>query len=261
MNGLSLEGRVALITGAASGIGFAVARLLGLQGARIGLLDVVQERVTEAGERLRAEGIEVEDLVADVSKADQIEAATEQLARRFGRIDIVHANAGINGVWARIEDISPEEFDETIAVNLRGSFLTIKFAVPFLKRQGGVILLTSSVNGTRIFSNSGATPYSCSKAAQVAMAKMLAVELGGAGIRVNAICPGYFPSNIHETTKRKSDKPIRAKAHYPDGARPLKSESMPEQVGELALFLVSDMAKHITGEVVYIDAGVSLVIG
>ena len=190
-----------------------------------------------------------------------MEAATEQVAKRFGRIDIVHANAGINGVWARIEDITPEEFDETIAVNLRGSFLTIKFAVPFLKRQGGVVLLTSSVNGTRIFSNSGATPYSCSKAGQIAMAKMLAVELGQSGIRVNAICPGYFPSDIHATTKHKSEKPIRARPHYPDGARPLNSESTPEQVGDLALFLVSDMAKHITGEVVYIDAGISLVIG
>ncbi len=261
MSGLSLKGRVAMITGAASGIGLAVARKLGQNGAKIGVLDNRQEKIDEATASLRSEGIEVEPILVDVSKADQIEAATEQLANRFGRIDIVHANAGINGAWARIEDITPEEFDEVIAVNLRGSFLTIKFAVPFLRRQGGVVLLTSSVNGTRIFSNSGATPYSCSKAGQVAMAKMLAVELGQSGIRVNAICPGYFPSDIHGTTKHKSEKPIRAKVHYPDGARPLNSESTPEQVGDLALFLVSDMAKHITGEVVYIDAGVSLVIG
>ncbi len=261
MNGLSLDGRVAMITGAASGIGLAVAGAFGRNGAKIGLLDNRAEKVEEATLNLRAEGIEVEPLVADVSKADQVESATEQLAERFGHIDIVHANAGINGVWARIEDITPEEFDETIAVNLRGSFLTIKYAVPFLKRQGGSVLLTSSVNGTRIFSNTGATPYSCSKAGQVAMAKMLAVELGQFGIRVNAICPGYFPSDIHQTTKRKSEKPVREQAHYPGGARPLKSEATTEQVGDLALFLVSDMAKHITGEVVYIDAGVSLVIG
>jgi NAD(P)-dependent dehydrogenase (short-subunit alcohol dehydrogenase family) len=259
MDQLSLDGRVALITGAASGIGFAVAQALGQKGCRIGLLDLEAGKVADAAERLQ--GIEVEQLVADVSNAAQVEAAVEQLAKRFGRIDIVHANAGINGVWARIEDITPEEFDNTIAINLRGSFLTIKFAVPFLKRQGGAVLLTSSVNGTRIFSNSGATPYSCSKAGQVAMAKMLAVELGPFAIRVNVICPGFVPSNIHKGTIKKSDDSIKIPVNYPQGATPLKNKSTPEQVGDLALFLVSDMARHITGEVVYIDAGTSLVVG
>ncbi|HSI72083.1 MAG TPA: SDR family NAD(P)-dependent oxidoreductase [Fimbriimonas sp.] len=259
MDPLSLDGRVALITGAASGIGLAVARALGAHGCRIGLLDLDEHTVRTATESLK--GVEVEQLVADVTDPGHMESAVEQLAKRFGRIDIVHANAGINGVWARIEDITPEEFDQTIATNLKGSFLTIKYAVPFLKREGGAILLTSSVNGTRVFSNSGATPYSCSKAGQVAMAKMLAVELGPFGIRVNVICPGYVPSNIHKGTIWKSDKSIRIPVHYPQGPTPLTSESTPEQVGDLALFLVSDMAKHITGEVVYIDAGTSLVVG
>jgi NAD(P)-dependent dehydrogenase (short-subunit alcohol dehydrogenase family) len=261
MNDLNLDGRVALISGAASGIGLGVARALGSHGARIGLLDLKSEKMDAACASLREDGIEVEPLVADVSKADQVEAACEQLARRFGRIDFVHANAGVNGVWARIEEITPEEFDETIAINLRGSFLTIKYAVPFLKRQGGAILLTSSVNGTRIFSNSGATPYSCSKAGQIAMAKMLAVELGPYNIRVNAICPGYVPSGIHETTVKKGEDSIRVPVHYPNGPTPLKDPSTPEKVGQLALFLFSDMSQHITGEVVYIDAGVSLVMG
>lgn len=260
-NPLSLDGKVALITGSASGIGLGVAKALGAQGAKIGLLDLLDGRVLEASNQLEADGIEHERLVVDVSQADQVEGAVEQLARRFGRIDIVHANAGINGVWAPIEEIKPEEFDETIGVNLKGSFLTIKYAVPFLKRQGGSILLTSSVNGTRTFSNSGATVYSASKAAQVAMAKMLAVELGPFGIRVNVICPGYVPSNIHKGTKRRNQESIRIPVHYPEGPNPLKGGISPESLGDLVLFLVSDMAKRITGEVVYIDEGISLVVG
>ncbi|AIE86767.1 3-ketoacyl-(acyl-carrier-protein) reductase [Fimbriimonas ginsengisoli Gsoil 348] len=260
---LNLSNRVALITGGASGIGKGAALAFAEHGARLALVDVVQEDLDKVAEEVRRKGTQVETFVADVSDADQVRRACDGAVEKFGRLDIVYANAGVNGVWAPIEELSPEEFDKTIAINLRGTFLTIKYAVPHLRRQGGAVVVTSSVNGTRTFSNTGATAYSTSKAGQVAMAKMLAVELGNYGIRVNVICPGAISTNIGENTEQRDVDQIKVPAEYPEGTSSLTG-SKPgtiDQVGQLALFLVSDMAAHITGEVVYIDAGSSLVVG
>lgn len=263
-NTLTLSGKVALITGAGSGIGKGVARVFARSGAALMLVDLNADDLNGVADEIKAEGeCEVECCAADVSDATAMKRACEAAAARFGRIDIVHANAGINGVWAPIEELSPEEFDRTIAINLRGTFLTIKYAVPYLRKQGGSILITSSVNGTRTFSNTGATAYSTSKAGQVAMAKMLAVELGNHAIRVNVICPGAIATNIGERTEQRDIESIKVPAEYPEGTSSLvgKTPGSIEQVGRLALFLASDMADHITGEVVYIDAGSSLVVG
>ena len=175
---LTLQGKVALITGGASGIGKGAALAFAEHGCRLLLVDRSGDELSQVAEEISAQGVEVETIKADVSDAAQVEQACNRSVQRFGRLDIVYANAGINGVWAPIEEISPEEFDKTIAINLRGTFLTIKYSVPHLRKQGGCVLITSSVNGTRTFSNTGATAYSTSKAGQVAMAKMLAVELG-----------------------------------------------------------------------------------
>ncbi len=260
---LDLTGRVALITGGASGIGNGAAWAFAGKGARLGLMDQPGERLQKAAAELRDKGHEVEELPADVSEVSDVQGGIEQLVARFGRLDIVFANAGVNGVWAPIEELTPEEFDKTIAINLRGTFLTIKYAVPYLKRQGGSVLVTSSVNGTRIFSNTGATAYSTSKAGQVAIVKMLAVELGQLGIRVNAICPGAISTNIGQNTEARHTEDIKIPVEYPEGTIPLPGveSGSTDQVGRLALFLASDMADHINGEVVYIDGGQSLVQG
>ncbi len=146
--------------------------------------------------------------------------------------------------------------------NLKGTFLTIQAAVPHLKKQGGK-LVTSSVQGTRMFSNAGATVYGTTKAGQVAMTKILAVELGHFNIRINAICPGAIETNIDHNTESRHQDQIKVPVEYPEGSAPLVGHEQGDicQVGRLALFLASDMADHITGEVVYIDAGASLVVG
>jgi NAD(P)-dependent dehydrogenase (short-subunit alcohol dehydrogenase family) len=113
-----------------------------------------------------------------------------RIAETFGRLDVLFANAGINGVWAPIEELRPAEWDKTIAVNLRGTYLTIHHAVPLMKARGGSILITSSINGTRTFTSAGASAYATSKAAQLALGQMLALELARHRIRVNIICPG-----------------------------------------------------------------------
>lgn len=258
---VSLQGRTALVTGAGSGIGKGAALAFARAGARVIFVDLKEESASDA--LAHAEGTGHLAIAADVSKSEDVQRAIARAVEETGRLDVVYANAGINGVWAPITELEDDEFDRTIAVNLRGTFLTIKYATPHLAQQGGAVLVTSSVNGTRVFSNTGATAYSTSKAGQVAMVKMLAVELGQKGIRVNAICPGAIETNIDASTEQRDTDQVKIAVEYPHGATPLPGESSGtiEQVGRLALFLASDWADHINGEVVYIDAGTSLVTG
>lgn len=136
----------------------------------------------------------------DVSKAEQVEHAYKVAYDHFGKIDFVFANAGINGVIAPIEDIKPEDWDQTHTINLKGTFLTIKYAIPYMKETGGSIVINSSINGNRYFKNFGFSAYSSSKAGQVAFGKMAALELAKYKIRVNTICPGSIDTNIHDNT-------------------------------------------------------------
>jgi NAD(P)-dependent dehydrogenase (short-subunit alcohol dehydrogenase family) len=202
-------------------------------------------------------------LAADVADAGQMEAAVGRAAGEWGRLDVVFANAGINGVWAPIDELQPAEWDQTIAVNLRGTYLTLHHAVPHLKRAGaGSIVITSSINGTRTFTSAGATAYSCTKAAQVAMAQMLALELAKHRIRVNVICPGAIDTEIQENTAKRHTEAADVPAEFPQGEIPLTAgqSGTSEEVAELVLFLASDRARHITGTPVWIDGGQSLLV-
>src|SRR5436190_13612827 len=170
-----LDKKVAFITGAASGIGAGMARRFAEEGANVVIADVRPED----GERVRGEletkGVRALYVDCDVRDPEGVERAIATTVKEFGKLDIVCANAGINGVWAPVEELKPEEWDRTIDINLKGTFLTVHFAVPHLKRNGGgSIIVTSSVNGTRTFSNPGTSVYSTSKAGQVAFTKILA---------------------------------------------------------------------------------------
>jgi NAD(P)-dependent dehydrogenase (short-subunit alcohol dehydrogenase family) len=192
-----------------------------------------------------------------------MEKTTRQVAERWGGLDVVFANAGINGVWAPIEELTPDEWRKTIDINLNGTFYTIKYAAPYLKQNGGSVIITASVNGTRIFSNTGATAYSCTKAAQVAMAKMLALELAKHRVRVNVICPGAIESEIDDNTEKRKVEQEKEPVEFPQGSIPLTdgAPGKAEDVGELVLFLASDASKHITGTEIWIDGAESLLMG
>jgi len=266
MADLDFGGKVAFITGGSSGIGLGAAVELARRGAKVGLYSHSQEELEKAcAEVVKAGSSGCCALFSgDVADAGALRGALEDLTGKFGGVDIVFANAGINGVWAPLAEIAEEEYDRTMNANLKGTFLTVQAALPHLRKRGrGVVLVTSSVNGNRIFSNTGATVYSMTKAAQVAMVKMLAVELGQEQIRVNAICPGAIQTAISENTEQRHTEDIKMPMELPEGEIPLtgKEPGSIEQVGRLVCFLASDMADHINGEVVYIDGGQSLVRG
>jgi NAD(P)-dependent dehydrogenase (short-subunit alcohol dehydrogenase family) len=260
---MQLAEKVAVITGAGSGIGRAAAILLAKEGAKIGAIDHHKEESQEIVHQIQQMGGEIVPTVADISQPEQVQQAIQQIADKFGRVDIVFANAGINGVWAPIEELTPEEWSKTINTNLTGTFLTVKYAVPYLKRQGGSVIVTASVNGTRIFSNTGATAYSSSKAAQVAFTKMVALELAPHKIRVNVICPGAIETSIDENTQRRDLDKIQQPVEFPAGKIALTGgkPGTSEEVAELVLFLASDASRHISGTPIWIDGTESLLKG
>ena len=189
--------------------------------------------------------------------------AVRQIEQLWGRLDIVVANAGINGVWASLDELSEKDWQTTLDINLKGTFLTVKHSLPLLKKQGGAIVIISSVNGTRIFSNSGATAYSCSKAGQVAFSRMAALELAKHRIRVNTICPGAIDTDIEENTTHRNLKDVREPVEFPEGQIPLTDgkSGTAEQVAQSIWFLSSNLSEHITGTEVFIDGGQSLLQG
>lgn len=257
---MSVKGKVALITGGGSGLGEAAAKILAAEGAKVAVLGRTPDEVEEVAKAIKQNKGEAFALTADISSPEDMQKATQQVIDQWGRLDIVFANAGINGVWAPIEDLTPEEWQKTININLNGTFYTIKYAAPYLKKQGGSVIITSSINGTRTFSNTGATAYSSTKAAQVAMAKMLALEFAKHRVRVNVICPGAIESEIDENTEKRNVEKEKEPVEYPEGDIPL-TDGKPgkaEDVGKLVLFLASDDSKHISGTEVWIDGAQTL---
>lgn len=260
---MKLKHRVALITGGGSGIGEAAAKLLAKEGARVAVLGRTEEKLEKVVEEIGKDGGEAVAVAGDVSDYQDMERVVRELVERWGRLDIVFANAGVNGVWAPIEELEAEEWKKTLAINLDGTFFTIKAAVPQLKKRGGSIIVTSSVNGTRMFSNGGASAYATTKAGQVALAQMLAVELARHRIRVNVICPGAIETDIEENTERRDIEKAKEPVEFPEGEIPL-TDGKPgtsEEVARLVLFLASDDSRHITGTPVWIDGGQSLLQG
>lgn len=257
---MRVKDKVALVTGGGSGLGEAAARLLAQEGARVAVLSRTPDEIQQVADSINGSGGSAIAVTADISHPGEVERAIHQVIEQWGQLDVLFANAGVNGVWAPIDELTPDDWRHTVDINLNGTFYTIKYAAAHLKVNGGSIIITSSVNGTRVFNNPGATAYSCTKAAQVAMAKMLALELAKHRIRVNVICPGAIESEIDENTEKRATERAEEPVEYPEGKIPLTDgdPGESEDVGRLVLLLASDASKHISGTEIWIDGAQSL---
>lgn len=259
---MDLKDKVALVTGAGSGIGAATALKLAQEGADVVLVSRTQEEIDGVGEQVEGRGRKALPIAADTADEAAMDGLFRRIKREFGRLDFVLANAGVNGVWAPIEELKPAEWDETIRINLRGTYLTVHHAVPLMKTAGGSIAITSSISGTRTFTTAGASAYSTTKAGQLAFGQMLALELARYKIRVNVICPGAIGTEIDDNTKKRQTEKAKVPADYPDGTVPLTDgeAGTAEEVADLAVFLAGDRSRHISGTPIWIDGAQSLLV-
>jgi 3-oxoacyl-[acyl-carrier protein] reductase len=244
-----LLNKVALITGAAQGIGLATALKFAAEGAIVIVCDVKQASVDEAVAQCRALGATAEGFVADVTKRASIDDLVARVKTQFGRIDVLVNNAGITQD-ARLQKMTIEQFDKVIDVNLRGVFHCAQAVADIMVAQGGgVILNASSVVG--IYGNFGQTNYAATKFGVIGFTKTWSRELGPKGIRVNAVAPGFISTPMVAAMPEKVRQDLEAKV-------PLKRLGKPEEIANVYAFLASDEASYINGAVIEVSGGMSL---
>jgi len=250
---MKLKDKVALITGAGSGIGQATALLFAREGARVAVVDVREEAAKATAQEIERAGGQALALRADVSLPADNQAAVEQTVARWGRLDIFYANAGVPERPTPVEDVDEATFDRIMAVNVKGPFLGVKYAAPIMKRQrSGVILITGSTSAVR--PRPGVQCYSASKGAVHVMAKSLALELAPFGVRVVTIAPVATETPMLPAFMGKDKVDDEGMARY-RATVPLGRLNQPEDLARAALFLASDDAAMITGTTLEVDGG------
>jgi NAD(P)-dependent dehydrogenase (short-subunit alcohol dehydrogenase family) len=247
---MKLANKIALITGAGSGIGKAAALLFASEGARVAAADVVEAAVEGTAREIRARGGEAIALRADVSKAEDVKNMVAATVERLGPPNVLYNNAGIEGPAPFMAQMAEEDFDRIIAVNLRGVFLGMKYTLPHMaKLGGGSIINQSSVAG--LIGVRGSTAYCASKAGVIALTRVAAVEYGRYNIRVNCICPGSIETPMMQRIRK--GEPPNPKAIQKISV--LGRTGEPEEIAKVALFLASDDSSYATGAPFIIDGG------
>ena len=244
-----LQGQIALITGAAQGIGLATARAFAAQGASLVLCDRHADILNPVADALRAEGTPVLAQALDVADRSAFTALVDAAVARFGQIDVLVNNAGITRD-ARLVTMTDEQFDAVIDVNLRAVFRCTQIVAPHMIERGrGVILNASSV--VALYGNFGQTNYAASKAGIIAMTKTWARELGPKGIRVNAVAPGFIQTPMIATVPEKVMAQMAERV-------PLRRLGKAEEIASVYAFLASSEASYINGVVIEVDGGMTL---
>jgi NAD(P)-dependent dehydrogenase (short-subunit alcohol dehydrogenase family) len=251
-NKFRLDNKVAIVTGASKGIGKAIAKALGQQGAKVVIVSRKQEAVDETAKEFLAEGIEAIGIAAHMGNMDQIKNMVNQTVKHFGGIDIIVNNAAINPTFGPILETDTLVFDKIMEVNVKGPMELCKLAYPLMKQRGvGSIINISSIEG--ITPGLGLGLYSISKATLIALTKVLAKEWGADNIRANVICPGLIDTKFSQalTENEKILKHVLAKQALPQLAQPI-------DIAGLALFLASDASSFCTGSVITADGGYTI---
>jgi NAD(P)-dependent dehydrogenase (short-subunit alcohol dehydrogenase family) len=249
-----LDGKVAIVTGAASGIGRASAVLFAREGARLVIADKNAEGLNETASVISRQGGSAQAITADTGREENVKAFVARALSAYGGLDVVYANAGISGGRTPLFEQTVDYWLEVLQTNLIGTFLAIKHAAAHMVGKGrGSIVLTASDAGLR--ANGGTAAYSASKAGVISLAQTTANSLYGTGVRVNAICPGLIETGM------TADIFERARERGSEGKigqlNPLQRAGGPEEIAAMALFLASDESSYVNGQAFSVDGGLS----
>jgi len=245
-------GKVALVTGGSSGIGRATAVKFGERGAKVVVAARREKDGNETVDMIRKVGGEAMFVHTDVRIASQVENMVQQTVKKYGRLDIAFNNAGVGGIMARLIRTTEEIFDEVVDTNFKGVWLSMKYEIPvMLKQGGGVIINNASIAG--VATAERLAVYSGSKHAVVAISKAAATEYGKENIRVVAICPGWINTRMTEELRAQKDADAVIQSSVP-----LKRIGEPEEVAEMAIWLASDAASYVSGGTFIVSGGMGV---
>jgi meso-butanediol dehydrogenase/(S,S)-butanediol dehydrogenase/diacetyl reductase len=249
-----LDGKVALITGGAGAIGLATGRRCGEEGARVVIADRDAVRVERAAKDLRQAGVDVIGLTVDVTSEASVKDLLARVAADLGRLDILFTSAGVL-VSGSVVETSLEDWQRTLAVNLTGTFLCAKYAVPLMVAGGGgSIVLMSSTSG--LVAEQATAAYCASKGGIVMLGRQMALDFARDGIRVNVVCPGWIDTPFNDPAVERSGG-VEALAPFIDAMVPIGRQGQPDEVADVVVFLASERSRLMTGSVVVADGGLT----
>lgn len=249
---LNLEGKVAVISGAASGIGLATAQILSAYGAKVMMLDVNENGIAEA-KKIKDEGREAEFYKCNVTSLDNCKEVISKIEKDYGRIDILFNNAGVT-VRKTIEELEENEWDFVIDVGLKGTYLLSKFAIPVMRKNGGGSIINTG-SGWGLKGGNKAAAYCAVKGGIVNLTRAIAIDHGKDNIRVNSVNPGDTATNMLQEEGRQLG--FGKDEFFKDSAvgRPIERIGLPEDIANAILFLASDLSTWVTGAAIVVDGG------
>ncbi len=249
---MRLAGKVALVTGGGSGIGRATAELFGREGARVAVADVRLAAAEETATHIRETGGEAVAVQADISRATDAEAMIRAVIDAYGRLDVLHNNAGVTPTKVAIQDLEEAEWDRVLGINLKGAWLTCKYAIPALiAAGGGTIVNTASLAGVR--ARPYRVHYEASKAGVISLTRTLAIELSPHGIRANCVCPGGVDTPGRTASLGETESAEHRQPHI--DRLPIPRLARPEEVANAVLFLASSESSYVNGHALYVEGG------